>query len=276
MKLYSFCKQIGLSSHLTKIICQYEIENDTKKHLLFLLNTNRQKFFTLIKKQRDEHLAALIIFTNLAAFLHTEFHRRGISDKIYFDTFSDIRIWSDEYFKKCQKPGLLDYEWVSYSLELRLFRLGRLQFEPSYTKELIKTDRGILPVGTPVLSIHIPSGEPITSELCDQSFKMAAQFFKDPFEGYLCDSWLLSPVLREFLPSDSNIILFQDRFTIYKVVHSFRQAEERVFGEILDDVSCYPENTSLQRSLKNYLISGKEPGIGFGVILNKKDHLSIG
>ena len=36
-----------------------------------------------------------------------------------------------------------------------------------------------------------------------------------------------------------------------------RQAEERVFGFLSDDTHAYPENTSLQRALKAYLLSGR-------------------
>lgn len=49
-----------------------------------------------------------------------------------------------------------------------------------------------------------------------------------------------------------------------------RQAEERVFGRILEDPEAYPENTSLQKALKNYLSEGKKPGVGYGCRIRKK------
>ena len=82
----------------------------------------------------------------------------------------------------------------------------------------------------------------------------------------MCDSWLLSPALEELLPKTSNIIRFQKLFRIVKVHYTFPQAEQRIFGEVLEDKSGYPENTSLQKKAKAYILEGKEPGIGVGVI----------
>ena len=43
-----------------------------------------------------------------------------------------------------------------------------------------------------------------------------------------------------------------------------RQAEERVFGALLDDPSAYPGNTRLQRPLRDYLQQGGRVGVGIG------------
>ena len=59
---------------------------------------------------------------------------------------------------------------------------------------------------------------------------------------------------------------FQKLFRIVKVHYTFPQAEQRIFGEVLEDKSGYPENTSLQKKAKAYILEGKEPGIGVGVI----------
>lgn len=48
----------------------------------------------------------------------------------------------------------------------------------------------------------------------------------------------------------------------------FHRQEQRVFGEILEDKSQYPEDTLLQRNLKKYLMDGKNPGIGTGFVKN--------
>ena len=68
------------------------------------------------------------------------------------------------------------------------------------------------------------------------------------------------------LDENTSIIQFQKRFQIQKVNMHVRQAEERVFGEIREEKETYPERTSLQRALKDYILSGKNPGVGFGVI----------
>ena len=45
-----------------------------------------------------------------------------------------------------------------------------------------------------------------------------------------------------------------------------RQAIERIFGKRRIIKSSYPENTTLQRNAKKYILSGKKLGIGIGVI----------
>ena len=81
-----------------------------------------------------------------------------------------------------------------------------------------------------------------------------------------CHSWLLSPALHRILPPSSNILNFQSFFRLYGEDFSYRQAEERVFGEISDRAESYPEHTSLQKSLKAFLLTGGRVGMGMGVI----------
>ena len=48
------------------------------------------------------------------------------------------------------------------------------------------------------------------------------------YDKYICDSWLLSPVLQELLPRQSNIVRFQERFVI-----TGRNEEEKEYIEWL-------------------------------------------
>ena len=59
---------------------------------------------------------------------------------------------------------------------------------------------------------------------------------------------------------------FQDMFEIVKVYETYPQAEQRVFLDVKKDKQQYPEDTGLRKKLKKYLIEGKNPGIGVGII----------
>lgn len=85
------------------------------------------------------------------------------------------------------------------------------------------------------------------------------------YEGFHCESWLLSPKLHNLLSKQSNILRFQDLFFVYNEIPA-RQAEERVFGKVTDRIEEYPEDTSLQRALKAYLQKGNKVGMGCGFI----------
>ena len=65
----------------------------------------------------------------MACEKYPEFCKMGISDEIYYDTFYDLTIWSEDCKEKFKEYGLNKPQWLSIHLDGRLFRLGRLQFE---------------------------------------------------------------------------------------------------------------------------------------------------
>lgn len=70
-----------------------------------------------------------------------------------------------------------------------------------------------------------------------------------------CNFWLLSPTLKELLPEESHILQFQKSFRITPLGKSdcYRLW---VFKNPNLPVQEFPENTSLQRRLKAYLLDG--------------------
>ncbi len=66
----------------------------------------------------------------------------------------------------------MEGDWVVHHLALHLFRLGRLQFQRS-------SRPGYAPVakGEMFLDVHIPEGDPLSPDLCDESFEAAPAFF---------------------------------------------------------------------------------------------------
>ena len=69
------------------------------------------------------------------------------------------------------------------------------------------------------------------------------------------------------LPPDSNIMKFQSLWTIVSWNIDQSQAIERIFQpKCIGDMEFYPEDTSLRRAAKKWLLSGNVLGIGFGMI----------
>ena len=157
------------------------------------------------------------------------------------------------------------YQWTSLPIKRKIYRLGRLQYEPSRLKDE-NWEEG---KEVPVLEVNIPEGEPLDVQAVKDSFKEAAGFFEEvvsyKYDGFHCESWLLSPQLHNLLSKQSNILRFQDLFFVYNEIPA-RQAEERVFGKVTDRIEEYPEDTSLQRALKAYLHKGNKVGMGCGFI----------
>ena len=119
--------------------------------------------------------------------------------------------------------------------------------------------------GHPVISVHIPQGEKLTPQAAAHSLEKGKSFWGDELP-YLCHSWLLYPGLKEVLSQTSNILQFQNYFQIVDIDFAEKEAEWRIFGKVEENPEKYPENTTLQKRAKQYLLSGKKLGNGLGVL----------
>ncbi|MGI5894485.1 MAG: acyltransferase domain-containing protein [Candidatus Merdivicinus sp.] len=203
-------------------------------------------------QQENRYELCLELFTALFDELKERYQKLGISEQIYRDTRSDLEIWRGNCRRMYGVDGLANYRWLQNHLDLKLFRLGRLQFEP------------VVNEGRIALNVHIPQGEPLVYEACRESYRQAYAFYHGMTDRFVCHSWLLSPVLQELLPESSNIVRFQKDFEITHYDPNDRQCEERVFGEISDDYGSYPQKTSLQRAVREKLLRGEPIGAAQG------------
>ena len=271
---------IKLSEESTReIIALYEKEY---RHIDFIA---KRKFspagcvkilFTerLLKKEKAyTYLLAAVILK--AKQTHKLYRKKGISDEIFYDTMGDIRIWSENFRNKKGFTGIDNIGWIQNHLGCKIFRLGRLQFQPfffylpPYVNKAKRKGTDIK-IGAKVLNVHIPQGEKLLREECEKSFRMAEEFFSDyHYRAFICESWLLCERNREFMSEDSNIIRFGEMFEILGSSDNPSQAIERIFGKKEDKPDDYPESTILQRQCKAYIISGGTPGTGFGIIRRK-------
>lgn len=205
------------------------------------------------------------------------YKEKGIPEDVFYDTMGDISIWAENFKEKYGYPGFGAVDWICHHLSATLFRLGRLQFQlyrtrfPKYTE---RTQMREAPIkqGKRCLYVHIPQGEKLAYDECVKSFEKSKDFFAKYFPnykycGYICESWLLYPGNRAVLPEESNIMKFQSFWTIVSWDIDQSQAIERIFHpKCIGDIEYYPEDTSLRRAAKKWLISGNVLGTGFGMI----------
>jgi hypothetical protein len=121
----------------------------------------------------------------------------------------------------------------------------------------------ILKPGDLVWNLHIPQGEKLEYEACLKSMKEAGRFFKAHFpelrfSAIICSSWLLDTNLVHILPENSYIVKFMRLWSKVPVHASVPMIFERVygFGFKEQDIATAPENSSLQRNLKKYIMDG--------------------
>ncbi len=134
---------------------------------------------------------------------------------------------------------------------------GVVPIEKPETLSLADWELLLVP-GEKAVAVHIPEGADLSQDQVDSSLERAKEYY----EGNLlvCDSWLLDPHLKFILPEKSRIIGFMERFHKMPMKAEVPQIMERVmgFGCSLDKLKNYPCSTSLQISLKEYLLEGKE------------------
>lgn len=215
----------------------------------------------------EDGMKMLLCMMHAMQHSHKLYIEENISDQIFADTMKCFSRFVREHMASFGTYGFDRDFWTGRQLSLLLFRLWELEFEMiSPADEEAESESSKKKI---TLSVHIPSDADLSPESCDASFRMAESFFKEHFpevsEGcFSCDSWLLSPALKELLPPESRIMKFQSRF---EVKHWNKEADaclEWVFKRKDLPLCDLPEETSLQRKMKAYLLAGGQVGEAYG------------
>ena len=189
---------------------------------------------------------------------------RDIPQEIWLDTMKCFTRFVREHHRSLGFYGFDRGFWTTRQISARLFRIGQLEYELREAE------------GRKFLDLHIPSDARLDMGLLDASLGAARQFLEDCFPDWAqapveCESWLLSPALKALLPEGSNILRFQRAFRITEVDPEpvdvlewvFRLTESQQKTTPLHEL---PEETSLQRSMKAYLLSGGKVGTARGIL----------
>ena len=188
------------------------------------------------------------------------FQSLGISDDIYIETLKCFTRFINEHLESYGTFGFDRDFWTMRQLSARLFRLGTLEFE-------LTEDRG-----QKAVHVHIPSDADLSPQARHRSYDTARDFIARLFPAYegvpfLCTSWLLSPALKECLPESSRILSFQSEYKVTEVFPDHDQFLTWVYKRPDIPLADLPEDTSLQRNLKKYLLAGRKVGEAAGRLL---------
>lgn len=119
----------------------------------------------------------------------------------------------------------------------------------------------VMKPGDECLSMHIPSGSDISIEATNKAIIAARHIVKERFPEFsgtqvYCSSWLLDPTLGKLLGDQAKITQFQNRYVripeLSKGMHIFGN----VFFGRFDSYEDLPEETRLQRALKDLYLKG--------------------
>ena len=108
----------------------------------------------------------------------------------------------------------------------------------------------------------------------DESVTQARAFLREYLPEWAeapmeCESWLLSPALCKLLPEGSNILRFQNAFEVTETDPEPMDVLEWVYWltegqQKHTPLEALPEDTTLRRNMKAYLLSGGKVGTARG------------
>ena len=138
--------------------------------------------------------------------------------------------------------------------------------EPARTRLSKKEWKRILQTGDAVLKVHIPGMGKLLKADCDAAYARAVEVYRScfpeyDFKGFVCNTWLLCPVMGRFLKKDSNIMQFQEKYHVFPAKNNAPDVFHYVFSlEVASAADVDPEtlteNNSMQRGIKALLKEG--------------------
>lgn len=207
--------------------------------------------------QDEENIGELWLQLSLACCAFEEYQKRGIPKEVYFNTMKFYTRTIEEEKKIYDKWTFQTLDWGYRQLFLKIFRLNSLEFELLDRNE----DKEI--------HIHIPGDSVLSREAKDKTYKNLQNFLNEFFPNFknipiFCESWLLSPLLGNLLSPDSNLLAFQQDFTLLTTNIDDDSFIKWLFWTTNKDYGKFPENTSLQKKVKAFILDGGKIGTGSG------------
>lgn len=259
MTFFSLCEQLHFPQEAVKKIAAADAQYDHEALAPVWRKLYDPKTWDAAVKELqgifaedEDGMKMLTCMLHCCLYTRELYEERGIPEDIFLATMSFLIRFLERQKEIAGEYVFVWAWWFPRQLALREFRIGELEYE--------MTEEG----GVPCLSVHIPAGVSLTKEKLGATHRawkaFAAKFFPayENAEVY-CDSWMLSPALRELLPANSNILYFQSCF---EILHSDDNDAvlDWVFPGEKPPYEQLSERTSLQRAMKRYLVNGGRVG----------------
>lgn len=256
MKLETLCQKIGMPDEINDAVLAFAEQFEFLQIQDFMEQLFSRKTWDEglagIKKYLGEDPAGIKILTcMLQCALKTceNYRMLGIEEQVYIDTMKCFSRFIREHRESYGTYGFDREWWTARQISGQLLRIGELEYEMAEE------------AGRRYISLHIPSDAILQEEEIRKSYHAAKRLIKEVFPEYAsaemtCHSWLLSPTLKEVLDEGSNILAFQKLFDIEPTGREETEYMQWVFKQSSLPLKDLPEQTSLQRKLKQYLLEG--------------------
>ena len=120
----------------------------------------------------------------------------------------------------------------------------------------------VLRRGDMVLDVHIPAEQSLAPEICKASYERAKEVLikaypEHEFKGFICQSWMLEKRLEGLLGKSTNVTKFMDMYYGYPLLSNGKAVYSFIFKVPAPlPTEELPENTTLQRVVKQYMLDG--------------------
>ena len=228
-----------------------------------LANVPDEPAFRQIEKELKGKSAQFgaFLYTLLIGHMERVYEQKSIPRDIFGATVQEMTTCINQHYDRFGEWGLSDYETIGQLIG-NVFMLGRLQFEMwHYVSETPPEVLALnLSEGDCILDVHIPSGGRLTEADCLDSFERAKEFFPKyldyNFKAFGCETWLFDPILKMLLPPESNILMFQGLFKIYKTYEDYDGLNFIFENVTRENIADAPTDTSLRRAIVKHILSG--------------------
>lgn len=266
MTLENLCELIELQDEIKEQVFAEMKQMDfapLQEHILALTKPGAIKaYIALSEIVGDEFpsIKMLCCYLRAALITYENYQKLGIDDEIYIETMKFFTRFIGECLERRGKLGFDRAAWSQRHLNLSIVRIGTLEYEFKDAED------------KKVVSVHIPSGADLSFDSLKASFVAARKFIKEKMPEFadapfVCGTWLLFDRLKDFLNPNSKILQFQSCFDIEKQYETGGASLSFIFQKAdCSDYNALPEKTSLQRKLKEFLLSGGVITSGYGVV----------
>lgn len=198
-------------------------------------------------------------------YSYGQYKERNISDEIFLATMKYITRFMEWDRKHQGEYKFTQAHWFPRELAVIEYRIGALEYEFIDGEER-------------EIGVHIPSDAVFNRESVLESLKDFVKFrdqYYPEWKGvpFVCDTWMLAPAMEELLNDTSNILAFKHLFELDIISEDATWFMGFLFPGHENELETLPENSSLQKKAKEYMLSGKKIGVAKGHI--KEEILQI-
>lgn len=270
LNFYNLSSDANFMSHFNKtwnqVLEKTELQNGVYVISNYLFDDSLPPAWDMFERNKVDMLPAVIILTGWQQHMKNMAKKNFSPEQIEFNK-NEIKNSITKGLYVYNQPGMLmsGMIWSSIVVRANLIKLGRLQYETKTAEDFYACKD--IAAGENIIGMHIPRGQPLFPEDVNKSITEAKKYFGNA--KFVCETWLLGKELGDYLKPESNIANFRNHFNVVKTLDA-ESIYRFLFNETSKkpDISKLPQDTSLRKSVKQAMLSGRHFHDAIGVLSN--------